>query len=353
MLIFMAAGWLQRSDLLIIDYLREENCVLRQQLKGRVRFTDDQRKRLAVRAEQLGRCMLAGVATLVTPDTLLRWYRQLVARKYDGSSQRKLGRPVTKADLAALVLLMAKDNPTWGYTRIRGALYNLGHDLARSTIQNILDDAGLEPAPERRTRGSWAAFLKAHAGAVAATDFFSVEVVTLAGIVRYYVLFAIDLKTRSVCIAGIVRDLHQAWVHNAVRGLLDPIDGFLKDARYLIHDRDPMFGAEFSKLLLSGGVRSVRLPARSPNLNAFAERFVGSIRRECLARVIPLGERHLRSLVSEYVEHYELERNHQGLGNRLLALPAPNARAARGSVRHVQRRERLGGLLNFYHQDVA
>jgi len=114
-----------------------------------------------------------------------------------------------------------------------------------------------------------------------------------------------------------------------------------------------MFGAAFSKLLLSGGVSSVRLPARSPNLNAFAERFVGSIRRECLARVIPLGERHLRKLVAQYVEHYQLERNHQGIGNRLLALPAPSERAAKGSVGNVQRRQRLGGLLNFYHRNAA
>ena len=226
-LIFMMAGWLQRSDQLTIDYLREENRMLREQLGDqRLRFTDGQRCRLAVRAERLGRAVLAGVATLVTPDTLLRWYRELVARKYDGSRNRRTGRPLTETSLAALVLQMARENPTWGYARIRGALYNLGHDLARSTIQSILSDAGIEPAPERRTRGSWATFLRAHWGAIAATDFFSVEVLTWVGIVRYHVFFVIDLKTRAVEVAGITHDLHQAWVERVARGLLDSVDGF-------------------------------------------------------------------------------------------------------------------------------
>ena len=192
MLVLMAAGWLQQSDLLIIDYLREENRVLREQLgERRLSLTNEQRVRLAVRAERLGRVALRGVVTLVTPETLLRWYRELVARKYDGSKGRRAGRPPTKVEVAALVLQMARENPTWGYTRIRGALHNLGHEVARSTIQLILSDAGIEPAPERMRRGSWAAFLKAQLGAVAATDFFSVEVLTWAGIVRHHVFFVI------------------------------------------------------------------------------------------------------------------------------------------------------------------
>lgn len=141
------------------------------------------------------------------------------------------------------------------------------------------------------------------------------------------------------------------WVLNTLRVLLDPIEGFLKDARFLIHDRDPVFGKDFVGLLCSAGVRSVRLPSRNPNLNAYAERFVGSIRRECLSRVIPLGERHLRVLVAEFVEHYNTERNHQGVGNRLIAplcLEPDNDGAGA-----VQRRQRLGGLLNFYHRNAA
>lgn len=138
--------------------------------------------------------------------------------------------------------------------------------MARSTIQSILSDAGIEPAPERRARGSWAAFLKAQWCSVAGTDFFSVEVLTWAGIVRHHVFFVIDLKTRGVAVAGITRDLHQAWVVRTARGLFDAVDGFLKDTRFLIHDRDPVLGRAFTELLRSGGVRSVRLPSRSPNL---------------------------------------------------------------------------------------
>lgn len=308
-LIVAVAGWLRQSDQLIVAYLREENRVLRELLAAeqrRLRFTDEQRRRFAVRARPLGAAVLRELGTLVTPETLLRWYRQLVATKYDGSQKRVCGRPPAKAELAKLALQMARDNPTWGYTTLRGALYNLGHELGRGTIVRILSDAGLEPAPERGKRPAWSSFLKAQWGAIAATDFLSVEVMTWAGIVRHHVFFVIDLKTRAVEIAGITADLHQAWVKNALRALLDPVDGFLKDTRKLIHDRDPLFGKDFSRWLKVAGVTSVRLPSRSPNLNAYAERFVGSIRRECLNRVIPLGEQHLRLLVREYVMHLQL-----------------------------------------------
>jgi transposase InsO family protein len=159
--------------------------------------------------------------------------------------------------------------------------------------------------------------LKAHWGAIA-IDFFTVEVLTARGLVRYAVLFFIDLKTRRVHIAGIAHEPHGQWMTQVARSLTDAVDGFLSGKRYLIHGRDPLFTVMFRDILKHSGVRSVKLPARSPNLNAYAERFVRSIRSECLARIIPLGERHLRTLVHEYVEHYHLERNRQGLGNRLI-----------------------------------
>jgi len=185
-------------------------------------------------------------------------------------------------------------------------------------------------------------------GEVVAIDLFAVEVATLKGLVRYLVLFAIDIESRQVAIAGISHDPHQAWVVNALRTLFDPVDGLLRRARYLIHDRDPLFGSSFTALLAGCGVASVRLPARSPNLNAFAERFIGSIRRECLGRVIPLGESHLRRLVSEYVQHYHVERNHEGRGNELLCVAPANDDGA--PLAAVRKRARLGGLLNFYHR---
>ena len=348
--VFMVAGLSNCNQQQVIDYLLEENRVLREQLGGRrLRLTDGQRRRLAVRARALGRRALTGIACIVTPDTLLRWSRKLIAKKYDGSQRRRPGRPTTRAALAKLVARMARENPTWGYTRIRGALYNLGHELGRSTIQRILDDHGIEPAPERGKRTPWATFLKAHWGAISATDFFTVEVLTAQGLVRYAVLFIIDLETRRVNIAGIVHEPYGAWMAQIARNLTDAVDGFLTEERYLIHDRDPLFTAEFREILRVSGVKTIGLPARSPNLNAYAERFVRSIKSECLRRVIPLGERHLRTLVAEYVDHYHLERNHQGLNNILIDSQPANSNG-NGAVRC---RERLGGTLRYYYREAA
>jgi putative transposase len=214
-------------------------------------------------------------------------YRNLGAKKYDGSAARRPGRPPTKTDIAKLVIQMATANRGWGYTRVRGALWNLGHELGRNTIKRIMTDAGIEPAPDRSKRTTWKTFLKAHWGAIAAMDFFTVEVLTWRGLVRYFVLFAIDLKTRRVHIAGIVHEAYGLWMEQVARNLTDPVEGFLRDTRYLIHDRDPLFTRRSVEILEAAGVKSVKLPARSPNLNAYAERLVLSARRECLNKVIP------------------------------------------------------------------
>ena len=342
-----------RHQLEVIDYLKEENRVLREQLDGRgLRFTDDQRRRLAVKGRVVGRRRLDELAGLVTPDTILRWYRDLIAKKYDGSARRGRGRPASTPGVQQLVVRFASENPSWGYTRLLGALRNLGHELGRNTIKRILKAHGLEPAPSRGKRIPWKTFLKAHFGVIAATDFFSVEVLTFTGLVRYLVLFVIDLETRHVHVAGLVRQPHGAWMKQVARNLTDGVDGFLTGKRYLIHDRDPLFTDDFRNLLAAAGVKCLKLPAHCPNLNAYAERFVLSIKSECLSKLVPLGERHLRRAVSEFVEHYHLERNHQGLENQLLTtaiLPAP---PANGNL-PIERRERLGGLLNFYFRRAA
>ena len=242
---------------------------------------------------------------------------------------------------------MARENPRWGYTRIRGALYNLGHEIGRNTIKRILLERGFDPI--RRRGLSWETFLKAHWGAIAATDFFSVEVLTRSGLIRYFVLFVIDLKTRRVEIAGILPRPDGEWMKQIARNLTDCEEGFLKDACDLIHDRDPLFTTSFRAILKSSGVEIVKLPARSPNLNAYAERFVRSIKSECLCQIIPLGERHLRRAVNEYTEHYHLERNHQGLDNRLIEKPKGVIDMNSAIVRH----ERLGGVLNYYERRAA
>ena len=301
-LVLTFAGWVNRHQDDLIDYLREENRVLREQLGRRpLRLTDAQRRRLAVRGKKLGRRVLTQVASIVTPDTILRWYRKLIAQKYDGSARRRRGRPMAPREVAALVVRMAVENPQWGYTRIRGALSNLGHEIARNTVKRILHDHGIDPAPERTLRTPWKTFLQAHWEGLAATDLFTVEVLTLAGLRRYVVCFVIELKTRRVHIAGIHPHPGGAWMEQMARNLTDTVDGFLRTACHLIHDRDPLFTRVFGEILRSGGVRPIRPPPKSPNLNAYAERFVRSIKEECLHRVVPLGEGHLRLLVHEYV----------------------------------------------------
>ncbi|MGI0149408.1 MAG: helix-turn-helix domain-containing protein, partial [Thermoplasmata archaeon] len=256
-LVVAVAGWLQRRQQDVIEYLREENKVLREQLgRRRLVFTDAQRRRLADRAKSLGSSALREVATLVTPETLLRWYRALIARKYDGSRNRKPGRPSKPPEIRNLVLRMARENPRWGYTRIQGALGNLGHEIGRMTVKRILEEHGLDPAPERGRRTSWASFIKTHLHVLAAADFFAVEVLTLRGLVRHLVFFVIDVATRRVHITGIAVDPHGAWVTQLTRNLTDPADGFLRGKRYLIHDRDPLYTTTFDAVLKAVRVQS-------------------------------------------------------------------------------------------------
>ena len=347
-LVLVFAGWVNRHQQDVIEYLQEENRALREQLGGkRLRFTDQQRRRLAVKAKEVGRRGLFQIETLVTPDTFLRWHRQLIAREYDGSKNRRPGRPKTAVNIQGLILKMARENPRWGYTRIRGALFNLGHEIGRNTIKRILLENGFDPVLKKGM--SCETFLKAHWGAIAATDFFSVEVITRSGLVRYFVLFVIDLETRRVEIAGILPQPNGDWMSQIARNLTDCQDGFLREARYLIHDRDPLFSRPFRTVLKSSGVETVKLPARSPNLNAYAERFVRSIKSECLAQIIPLGEQHLRHAVKEYTEHYHAERNHQGLENRLIE----ERHAVAGMDSAIERHQRLGGVLNYYERRAA
>ncbi len=349
-LLLVFAGWVNRRQQRVIRYLMVENAVLREQLgSGRLSFTDAQRRRLAVRGKALGRKVLDEVAGIVTADTILRWYRRLVARKYDGSARRGVGRPSKPADIVALVLRLARENPGWGYTRIRDGLFHLGHEISRSTVKRILQEHGIEPAPERDRTTSWEGFLKAQWGCIAAADFLTVEVLTLHGLVRYHVLVVMDLMTRRVEVAGISPTPTGAWMVQVARQLTDAKDGFLLGKRFIVLDRDRLYSAAFRKMLGDCGVEVVRLPARSPNLNAFVERFVLSIKSECLGRMIPLGEAHLRWAVREYVRHYNAERPHQGLGGALVE----GEHRAGGVDGEVRCRERAGGLQRFYYREAA
>jgi putative transposase len=344
------AGWMNQQQQQAIDYLREENRVLREQLGGRrLRLNDDQRRRLAAKAKGLGRRVLAEIAKIVTPETLLAWHRKLIAQKYDGSGKRGPGRPRTAGEIETLVVRMALENRDWGYRRILGALSNLGHNLARGTIANILKQHGIEPAPERNRKTTWKEFLSRHWELIVAADFFTIEVWTRHGLQRFIVLFFIELSTRKVEIAGIARAANGLWMSQIARNLTDVDAGILTGKRYLIHDRDPLFTAEFLHMIADAGVKSVKLPPRSPNLNAHAERFVRTIKESCLERTILFGENSLRKAVEEFIAHYHFERNHQGLGNRLIV--PPSAESNRTGA--IQRRQRLGGMLNYYYRPAA
>jgi len=347
LLLIAVAGWMNHQQQQVIDYLREENRVFREQLGTRpLRFDDKQRRRLAAKAKALGRRALNEVASIVTPDTLLRWHRKLIAEKYDGSANRGLGRLRSGGGLPALIVRMATENREWGYRRIQGALSNLGHLVSRGTIANILKRHGLEPAPERNRKTNWKEFLSRHWEMIVAADFFTVEIWTRRGLQRFLVLFFIDLSTRRIKIAGIGARANGLWMTQIARELTDPVDGLPLGKRYLIHDRDPLFTAEFQNMLREVGIESVKLPPCSPNLNAYAERFVRTIKESCLDRLILFGEGSLRKAIREFVAHYHLERNHQGLGNRLIA-PEISSTDCGGAI---QQRQRLGGLLNYYHR---
>jgi putative transposase len=344
-------GTVDQELLLRNEYLVTENRILRNQLKGRVRLNDGERKALAEIGQKLGKQALQEVAKIVKPDTILGWHRKLVAQKFDGSKQRQApGRPMINQEIEALIVRMARENRSWGYDRIVGALANLGYTVSGQTVGNILKRHGIPPAPERKTTTTWKEFVRTHMDVLVATDFFTTEVWTLGGLVTYYILFFIHLGTRQVHVAGVTPHPDAQWMVQIARNVTMEEWGFLSPGQYLIHDRDTKFCAAFQHIIDDAGVERVVLPPRSPNLNAFAERWIRSVKEECLARLILFGEAALCRTLNEYVQHYHHERNHQGKGNVLLFPAVSQIPECKGPM---QCRERLGGLLKYYTRDAA
>src|ERR1700682_534506 len=324
------------------EYLAAENRILKVQLNGRLKLSDAERGVSGESGHRLGRKVLVDVATVARPDTILGWYRKLIARKFDGSKARRgPGRPRINREVEELIIRVASENRDWGYDRIAGALANLGHEISDQTVGNVLQRHGLPPAPERKRTTTWAAFIRTHLALLAGTDFFTAEVLTLRGLVTYYVLFFIRLESRRVDIAGITVHPDEPWMKQIARNATMEGCGALRDCRYLLHDRDTKFTISFRAIIVSGQVKPLALPAHSPNLNAYAERWVRSVKEECLSKVILFGERALRRALNEYVSHYHAERNHQGKGNVLLFRRVTATRREEP----VQCRERLGGVV--------
>ena len=348
-LLAYVTGLVNQELLLQVEYLAAENRILRAHAPTRLRLSNEERATLAEIGKRLGRKGLAKVALVAKPETILGWFGKLVAQKFDGSKCRSYpGRPRIDAEVETLIVRMARENSGWGYDRIVGALANLGHEISDQTVGNVLRRHGIAPAPKRSQTTAWKDFIASHMAVLAGMDFFTAEVLTWRGLATYYVLFVIQLETRRVTLAGITRHPTEEWMQQVARNLTDVDGGALLGQRYLLHDRDTKFCAGFRSILRDGDVEPLRLPPSSPDLNAFAERWVRSVKQECLAKLILFCEASLRRALNEYLEHYHHERNHQGKDN-LLLFPgsAPGEPGSRGVIRC---RERLGGLLKYYHR---
>lgn len=349
-LIMLLARATQAEMAQMLDYLKTENRILRSKLPRRVNLTPDERQRLVRRGKSLG-TKLKDLVTIVSPRTFARWASgetQSVGRQKETA---KGGRPRKPDDVRQLVIQMAKDN-AWGLGRIMGELKKLGLSVCKGTVRNILRENGFDLGPNRG-EGSWDQFITMHAKTLWACDFFSKRVWTLGGLVEYFVLFFIQPGTRQVHIAGITTNPDGDWMAQQARNLSMFFADRPEAARYVVCDRDAKFTAEFRAILKSDGVDVVRTAVRAPNQNAYAERFVQTIKSECLDLFIVLGEKHLRHIISEFVAHYHAERPHLATGNLppLFAMQ-PDPVDSLGP-RDVLVCERLGGLLKSYSRKAA
>jgi putative transposase len=341
--LLILAGWVNRQQQDAIEYLLTENRVLREKLGNkRILLNDNQRRRLAVKGKTLGRKRLEQIASIVTPNTILRWHRELVARHWDYSGRRKnVGRPPVPQETVELALKLARENPRWGYNRIQGALRNLGNAISDTAVANILKAHGIEPAPDRKRQSTWKSFLKAHWDVLASVGFTTIEVWTRSGLVTCYLLFFMELATRRVHLAGLTANPDEAWMPQVARNVTDAEQGFLCGKRYLLMDRDAKFSEAFRITLEEGGVEPVHLSPRSPNLSPHKD--------ECLERIIFFGEKSLQAATVNFLDHFRAERNHQGIGNRLIT----PEREVGGTTGDIACRERLGGTLRYYHRKAA
>ena len=293
-----------------IDYLREQVRVLlehQEKEDRRILLSNSQRMRVAAKAKRLSRKMLEQCTELFTPDTVMRWYRKLIAEKYDGSHNRTYaGRPQIAQEIVDLVIRFKEENPRWGYKKIRDQVVYLGYTICKSSVKNILIEHGYDPEPDLTVRSTWHEFIKSHWDVLAACDFFTIELLVGRKLVRCTLFFVMELATRKVFFAPVKPQPDGEYMRQVVRILTDSDDGFLYGKRYLIHDRDPLYRtAGFHEMLKSSGIEPVKLPARSPDLNCYAERFVKSVKSECLDHLILSSVKHL-ALVKRPSDHYRI-----------------------------------------------
>jgi putative transposase len=334
-----------------LDYCVEENRVFREELREkynvkRLKLSKSQKRRLAVKAIALNKHILAQIGTIFQPATILGWHRDLVARKYKcseaGSSPK--GRKTVSQEIIDQVLRLAKRNREWGYDRLEGIMLYLGLKVGRSTIKRILDAHGIIPDPELKRRIRWKEFLKSHWEVMAATDFLSVELLTPRGLVKCMIVFFIDIQTRKVELGGVKVNPDGEWMKQIARNQVDCIDGFLKDKKYLICDRDPLYTAGFEMILNSSKVKIKRTPPFSPNMNPHSEAFVKNMKRECLSRMIFFNEKQVRYAANKFIKHYNTSRPHGGIGGKMIE-PLPQDEDGK-----IVEFESLGGHLRSYRR---
>jgi transposase InsO family protein len=329
----------ERKELEIL-VLRHELAIARRQL-GRPRPSPADRALLAALIRALPRS--AWSAFVVSPRTLLRWHRRLLTRHWT-YDRRGLGRPPLDAELQSLIVRLARENPRWGYRRIVGELGKLGLRVSATSVRSVLKRREIPPAP-RRSGPSWRTFLRAQAQGMIACDFLTVDTVWLR---RFYVLFFIELHTRRVHLAGATENPRGTWTTQQARNVMIDSPGRERPVRFLIHDRDAKFSAAFDEVFRTEGIQVIRTPVRAPNANAHAERFVRTLREECLDWLLIVGRRQLERVLCEYVDHYNCERPHRALELRV-PQPSPHVIPLRpGHQTGVSRRDRLGGLIHEY-----
>jgi putative transposase len=347
----LISGFTQLIDhdlALELAYLRQENRILRSKLGKRVYLTDDDRHVLVQYGLPI-KNRLKDTMSIVRPETLLNWHRKMKKKKwtYD-TTPKKPGRPNKPEETEALVIKIAQENCSLGYTRISGELKKLGHVVSPSTVVNILRKHGMPSSPKRKGL-SWKTFISSHMDVTWATDFFTEEVWTLKGLVTFYTLFFVHLGTRRVYIAGCTPHPNAIWMQQQARNFAMKLDDLSEVCKYLIHDRDPSF-LPFDPIIKTENIKIIKTPPHTPMCNAYAERFVREA-RETLDNIIPLGRNHFCHVLRCIEKHHNFERPHQGIENQVpIDFEYPQETAA---IKDIRCKSRLGGLLNHYYVDKA
>jgi putative transposase len=313
-----------------------------------ITFTPAERAKLVKVGKPLGSAAIKELITIVTPRTFARW----CSGETSTAKPSKTGRPRKPEEIRELIILMAKESG-WGYTRILGELKKLGiHNIARSTIVNILRENGFDTGP-KRGEGTWSEFIKSHAETLWACDFFTKKVWTTRGLVKFFVFFFIHIDSRKIHLAGITPNPDGIWMAQQARNLCMHFGELETPPKYIIRDGDGKFTTQFDEILKSEGIKMVKIPPRSPNLNAYAERVVLSIKSEGLDNFIVFGEKHLRYLVQEYLDYYHQFRPHQSKDNLPLTMAQPPTAVKGLGPEDVTCHEKLGGVLKYYERKAA